>query len=209
MDIKEFSNQIKAKRKDLDNLMKSKMPLLAGRMAKDHYQDNFRQGGFINNGLRPWKKAERLSSGGKDAASQYGTLLSSRDHLFSSIKYVPGEYRVKVSNELVYAPIHNWGGTLTPTITPKMRRFAWAKYYEAAGKTQKAAKGKRKGKKKDSSGKDKVENAEASRWKGLALTKKKNLHIRIPKRQFIGESKELSNKITERTENEIRNILNS
>lgn len=209
MDIKEFSNQIKAKRKDLDNLMKSKMPVLAGRMAKDHYQDNFRQGGFINNGLRPWKKAERLSLGGKDAASQYGTLLSSRDHLFSSIKYVPGEYRVKVSNELVYAPLHNWGGTLTPTITPKMRRFAWAKYYEAAGKTQKAAKGKRKGKKKDSSGKDKVENAEASRWKGLALTKKKNLHIRIPKRQFIGESKELSNKITERTENEIRNILNS
>lgn len=209
MDIKEFSKQIKAKRKELDELMKRKMPVLAGRMAKDHYQDNFRKSGFVNNGLRPWKKAKRLSSGGKDAASQYGTLLSSRDHLFSSIKYVPGDYRVRVSNDIIYAPVHNFGGTLTPTVTPKMRRFAWAKYYEAAGKTQKAAKGKRKGKKKDSTAKDKVENAEASRWKGLALTKKKNLHIRIPKRQFIGESQELSDKITERTENEIRNILNS
>lgn len=209
MDIKEFSNQIKAKRKELDELMKRKMPVLAGRMAKDHYQDNFRKSGFVNNGLHSWKKAKRLSSGGKDAASQYGTLLSSRNHLFSSIKYVPGDYRVRVSNDLIYAPVHNWGGTLTPAVTPKMRRFAWAKYYEAAGKTQKAAKGKRKGKKKDSTGKDKTENAEALRWKGLALTKKKNLRIQIPKRQFIGESRELSDKITERTENEIRNILNS
>lgn len=211
MDIKEFSNQIKAKRKELDDLMKRKMPVLAGRMAKDHYQDNFRQGGFVNSGLRPWEKAKRLSSGGKDAASQYGTLLSSRNHLFSSIKYVPGDYRVKVSNDLIYAPVHNWGGIVAPTVTPKMRRFAWAKYYEAAGKTQKAAKGKRMGKKKDSTGKNKgeIENEEALRWKGLALTKKKKLRIRIPKRQFIGESKELSDKIAEKTENEIRNILNS
>lgn len=211
MDIKEFSKQIKAKRKELDDLMKRKMPVLAGRMAKDHYQDNFRQGGFVNNGLRPWQKAKRLSSGGKDAASQYGTLLSSRDHLFSSIKYVPGDYRVKVSNDLIYAPAHNWGGTVSPTVTPQMRRFAWAKYYEAAGKTQKAAKGKKKGKKKGATGKNKEknENEEALRWKGLALTKKKKLQIRIPKRQFIGESQELSNKIAEKTENEIRNILNS
>lgn len=211
MDIKEFSKQIKAKRKELDELMKRKMPVLAGRMAQDHYQDNFRQGGFVNGGLHPWKKAKRLSSGGKDAASQYGTLLSSRDHLFSSIKYVPGDYRVKVSNDLIYAPVHNWGGTVSPTVTPQMRRFAWAKYYEASGKTQKAAKGKRKGKKKDSATNDKTmaENPEALRWKRLALTKKKNLRIKIPKRQFIGESKELSDKIAEKTENEIRNILNS
>ena len=38
MDIKEFSKQIKAKRKELDELMKRKMPVLAGRMAKDHYK---------------------------------------------------------------------------------------------------------------------------------------------------------------------------
>lgn len=210
MDIKEFSNQIKAKRKELDELMKRKMPVLAGRMAKDHYQDNFRKSGFVNNGLHPWKKAKRLSSGGKDAASQYGTLLSSRNHMFSSIKYVPGDYRVKVSDELIYAPVHNWGGTVHPTITAQMRCFAWAKYYEATGKAQKAAKGKKKGKKRDSKGKEKEqENPEASRWKGLALTKKKTLRIKIPKRQFIGESQELSDKITEKTENEIRNILNS
>ena len=42
MDIKEYSKLIKAKRKELDGLMKRKMPVIAGRMAKDHFQDNFR-----------------------------------------------------------------------------------------------------------------------------------------------------------------------
>lgn len=82
MDIKEYSKVIKAKRKELDDLMKRKMPVIAGRMAKDHFQDNFRREGFVNGGLHPWPKAKRLSSGRTDAAGQYGTLLSGRNHLF-------------------------------------------------------------------------------------------------------------------------------
>ena len=186
MDIKEYSKLIKAKRKELDDLMKRKMPVIAGRMAKDHFQDNFRREGFVNGGLHPWPKAKRLSSGRTDAAGQYGTLLSGRNHLFSSVKYVPADYRVRVADDLMYAPLHNWGGEVHPTVTPQMRRFAWAKYYQASGKA----------------------NPEALKWKRLALTKKKKLRIRIPQRQFIGESKELSDRITKKTENEIRNILN-
>ena len=34
------------------------------------------------------------------------------------------------------------------------------------------------------------------------------LRIRIPQRQFLGESSELSERITEKAEKEIRNILN-
>ena len=74
MDIKEYSKLIKAKRKELDGLMKRKMPVIAGRMAKDHFQDNFRREGFVNGGLHPWPKAKRLSSGRTDAAGSYGTL---------------------------------------------------------------------------------------------------------------------------------------
>ena len=88
---------------------------------------------------------------------------------------------MRVANELVYAPVNNWGGEVHPTVTPQMRRFAWAKYYQASGKAKKAATGKRKGKK---------------------------LRIKIPQRQFIGESRELSEKIDRKMENEIRNILN-
>lgn len=120
--------------------------------------------------------------------------------LFGAIKYIPGDGKVKVSNDLVYAPAHNWGDTLHPTVTPKMRRFAWAKYYQAGGQ------------KKATEGKEKAENnesAEALNWKKLALTKKKKLNVKIPQRQFLGESKELSEKIAGKTEEEIRKVLNS
>ena len=187
--------------------MRRKMPVIAGRMAKDHFQENFRKGGFVNGGLHPWPQAKRLSSGRTDAASNYGTLLSGRNHLFSSIKYIPSDYRVKVSNELVYAPIHNWGGTVSVTVTDRMRRFAWAKFYKASGHRRKANTGQKKGTKRR--GKQTKDNPQASFWKGLALTKKKKLNIHIPQRQFLGESKELTDKINERIEKEIRTILNS
>lgn len=147
MYIKDFAKLIEQKRKELDKMMRRKMPVIAGRMAKDHFQENFRKGGFVNDGLHPWPQAKRLSSGRTDAASNYGTLLSGRNHLFSSIKYIPSDYRVKVSNELVYAPIHNWGGTVSVTVTDRMRRFAWAKF-KASGHKRKANTGQKKGTKR-------------------------------------------------------------
>lgn len=210
MDMKEFQKLMKAGEKAVDELMRRRMPVIVGRMAKDHFQDNFRKEGFVNGGLHPWQKAKRLSSGRTDAAGQYGTLLSGRNHLFSSVKYVPQDYRVRVADDLIYAPVHNWGGEVSPTVTPRMRRFAWWKYYQASGKAKKAATGKRKGKKRGSAGNDEAqENPEALKWKRLALTKKKKLRIRIPQRQFLGESEELTERILERTDREIRKILNS
>lgn len=148
MDIQDFAKLIQRKRKELDDMMRREMPVVAGRMAKDHFQDNFRKGGFVNNGLHPWPKAKRLSSGKSDAASNYGTLLSSRNHLFSSIKYTPSDYRVRVANEVPYAPIHNWGGVVEPKVTPQMRRFAWAMFYSRADsrkETEKAGKRPKRG----------------------------------------------------------------
>ena len=201
MDIKEFTRQIKAKRKELDDLIRRKMPVYAGRLAKTHYQDNFRKSGFVNNGLKKWKQAKRLSSGGTDAGSNYGTLLSSRNLLFGSINYTPGIGKVKISNNLVYAPAHNWGENLHPTVTAKMRRFAWAKYYQSGGGKKKAGNA--------TGGGENTESPEASKWKGLALTKKTKLDIKMPQRQFLGESKELDEKIGNKIEMETRKILNS
>ena len=42
----------------------------------------------------------------------------------------------------------------------------------------------------------------------MALTQKKKLHIRIPQRQFMGESEELNRRIREKVDQEITNILN-
>ena len=202
MDIKDFSALLKAKQKELDTLMRRELPVKVGRMAKDHYQDNFRKGGFVNGGLRRWPVTKRQRSGSKSAAAGYGPLLSRRNHLFSSVKYTPGDYRVRVANDVKYAPPHNWGGETRPTVTPRMRKFAWAMYYKAAGIRKKAAKGKRKGKTRQ-----RELPPEAGMWKGLALTRKKQLKVKIPQRQFIGESTELNKQIRQTVETEIRNIL--
>lgn len=194
MDIKDYVELIKSQRKEIDQLMRRQLPVKIGRMAKDHFQENFRKGGFVNNGLQQWPKSKRQLSGTSSAAAQYGPLLSGRNHLFSSMKYTPSDYRVKVANEVPYAAIHNEGGTVNPTVTPEMRRFAWAMFYKASGK------------KKEKRGSI-LSNPDAERWKALALTKKSKLTVKIPKRQFLGESAELRKSINDKIEKELSKIL--
>ena len=194
MDIKDYVELIKSQRKEIDQLMRRQLPIKIGRMAKDHFQENFRKGGFVNNGLQQWPKSKRQLSGTSSAAAQYGPLLSGRNHLFSSMKYTPSDYRVKVANEVPYAAIHNEGGPVNPTVTPEMRRFAWAMFYKSSGK--------KKGKKGSM-----LSNPDAERWKALALTKKSKLTVKIPKRQFLGESAELRKSINDKIEKELSKIL--
>lgn len=82
-----------------------------------------------------------------------------------------------------------------------MRKFAWAKYYQSGGGQKNATEGTKSTKNE--------EPAEALKWKKLALTKKEKLDVKVPQRQFLGESSELSEKIANKTEVEIRKILNS
>lgn len=207
MDIKEFSNELKMKQREVEKLLRRKLPVVVGRMAKDFYQDNFRKSGFQNNGLHPWQVTRRQASGSKGTASQYGPLLSSRRHLFSSIKYTPSDFRVVVSNDLPYASVHNFGGDTSPTVTPQMRRFAWAMYYKAQGRKKKPGTAKRKPKNKASA--PRIDTPSAQFWKSLALTRKKKLRVRIPQRQFIGESAELNSQINQRIQSEINKTLNA
>jgi phage gpG-like protein len=189
MNEKEFINRLKSKQREFENLARRRLPIIVGRMAKDHFQENFRQSGFVNGGVHKWPDTKRQGSGYNNAASQYGPLLSSRRHLFSSIKYTPGNASVTISNDLSYAAIHNQGGTIHVSVTPKMKRYAWAKYYEASGNKKSDT-----GKKNRKSMATQLADAEqAAMWKRLALTKKTSLQIHIPQRQFIGPSRERFN----------------
>jgi phage gpG-like protein len=95
-------------------------------------------------------------------------LLVDSSRLKNSIK----RFRVTrtmatIGTTVPYAKIHNEGGVLNPKVTPKMRGFAW--------KMHKATK--------------------EDKWKGLALTKKETLTIKIPQRQFIGHSQVMNKQI--------------
>ena len=167
MTLKELRDLLIAKSNQIEDLTRRQMPVIAGQMAVSHFKSNFRQGGFVDNGLQSWQKSKRIGKG-KGAGNNYKTLLSGRNHLYSSINYIPGDGRVTVYNDVEYAAIHNEGGTVQnhPTVTPKMKKFAWAKYYSTLGM--------KKG--------DKIPKSipeDAARWRALALTKKTKLNIHI------------------------------
>lgn len=194
MTPEQFAALIEAKKKEVSDAIRRRLPVKIGRMATDHFQENFRRGGFVDGGLHPWQKTQRQESGGKSASSQYGPLMSARKNLYGSIRYVPGDAKVVVGTSVPYAAVHNQGATITthPRVTPQMRKFAWARFFKAGGKEASS-------------------NSEASFWKGLALTKKDRLTVtaKIPQRQFLGPSRELSEKVSQTVENEIANILKS
>lgn len=192
MTPQQFQTLIKAKKKEIHDAVHRRLPVKLGRMAVDHFKDNFRQSGFVNNGLHPWQKSKRQN--GKSTKAQYKTLMSARNNLYGSLRYVPGDATVTIGTTVPYAAIHNNGGVITshPSVTPKMRKYAWFRFFNEKGKA-------------------KTSNPEANKWKALALTKKQNLTVtaHIPQRQFIGDSKELRQKANQIIDNEITNILKS
>lgn len=195
MTIQEYKDLLNRHAGSIENLARTRMPVIVGQMAVSHFKENFRHSGFVNNGLQAWAPAKRIGRNNY-AGSNYGTLLSGRNHLMNSIRYIPGDAKVTVCNSVEYATIHNGGGTFysRPTVTRKMRKFAWAKFYEIMGGRPAA---------------DTSIPADAQKWRNLALTKKTKLNIRIvmPKRQFIGDSKELNDKIAKKFEMEMTKIL--
>lgn len=147
MTPEEFERKIKENAGQIKHAIDRTIPVKAGRAAKDHFQENFKKSGFVNNGLHPWTRSKRIGTA-KDSAGSYGTLLSGRNHLYSSINYKPERGKVTISNEVPYARVHN-------------------------------------------------EGLRAGRGRGF----------KMPKRQFIGESRELTKKVEEIIETEIGKIL--
>lgn len=184
MNISEFKALIEAKSEQINKYIARDLPIHVGKIAVDHYQDNFRKGGFVNETLEKWQPAKRLLY--KTGGAQYGTLMSSRQELFNSISYFPGDGKVTIRSDKPYSKIHNEGGMIHQDvpITPKMRKFAWAMYYKQEGAGNEA-------------------------WKGLALTKKTILsrNITIPKRKYIGQSIALNNKFQARFKADLEKIL--
>ena len=48
--------------KETEMLIALKLPVAAGKFAKQHFQDDFLKGGFVNGGIHPWSPAKRFSS---------------------------------------------------------------------------------------------------------------------------------------------------
>jgi phage gpG-like protein len=166
------------------------VPDIVGQTAVDWYKDSFKNQGFTDNVLVPWKP--RRGAAGRDK-----TLVHTAN-LRDSLRYraVGNTVVVFTGGESAdYARIHNRGGTIA--VTPRMRRFFWAMHAKAGG-------GVRSGRSSTRLSRANQAQAQAAiKWKRMALSKK----ITIPKRQFIGESAGLRRRISTRIVSRFNQIL--
>lgn len=190
-----INQQLKNKLAKMKRYINSTAPRIAGQIAVNHVRADFRKGGLTNNGFHQWPMTKRQQSGGSSASAQYGPLLSGRNHLMNSITAQPGEGHVRIYTDVPYASVHNFGGILRPKVTAKMRKFAWAMFYKETGY--------KKGKKQQRT------NGKGDQWKALALTKKTQLSVRIPQRQFLPQkpAPELMQKIEQRIDKDLMKII--
>jgi phage gpG-like protein len=120
----EFVRRLQQAQTEIENCINNVLPVKIGALAKAHFQENFIKGGFVNNGLQPWDRAKRLLKGATRrrmkngklskrarvlAGNKYKTLLSDKNHLFSSIYYTQGRASVRIYNPVTYAAVHNEG----------------------------------------------------------------------------------------------------
>lgn len=199
-DFNKLISNLEAKKKKLEALRDKVLPVKVGNVAVNHFKQNFREGGFRDGGLQKWKTTRRQESGDKSASSQYGPLLSRQNHLMQSIHYVPEAGKVTVINDVDYAQAHNTGMNVMHRVTPKMRRFAWARFFAASGIKKTDSKEVKKNKEAAMNDKDKF-------WKGLALTRRKSIIQHIPQRKFMGHGKELNGIVRDIIDREVSNAL--
>lgn len=190
MPVPDIQKIIQQELNDLIKLKDRELPVKVGRAVVESVNENFRRGGFYG---RPWKPTRRQQLGFHGVSGQYGPLLSKNNHLSRSTVSIPGKGQVTIENSLEYARIHNDGGEIP--VTPKMKRFFWAKYYETGAVNP--GTGSRK---KSATG------AESGFWRGMAL-KRVGSTIKIPKRQFVGPSPEVDKIVNDITNKELQNHI--
>ena len=141
--------------------------------AVNHFKKNFADEGFDGNKWAARKTKVKLQK--KVLTGQGGG-----DHLGDSIDYrVDGKTTI-IYTDKVYGQIHNEGGEIT--VTPKMKKFFWAKSIEAKeiGDT---------------------EAQEQYKWMALSKT------IKIVKPEFMGQSAQLNEKIISKITRDLTRIL--
>jgi len=175
-------------------------PVIAGRYAVKHFQDNIRKrGGVPVNGSLQRFEERKFSEPGPRRS-----VLVKTGNMADSIRAVAhGKDWVAVGisqrNIARYARVHQEGGTVT--VTPKMKKYFWAMYYKASGNIKTTQSGKQ-----SRSQKSMHYSAYADIWKAMAL-KRAGSKINIPKREFMRLTPDIETGILREFRYEIKKII--
>lgn len=132
---------------------------------------------------------------------QGGSLLVDTGSLRRSIQRTVTDRSITFSSGLPYAEIHNEGGEIA--VTARMKRYFWAKWYEATG-----AFGRRKDGSLRKDGRNSRLTEEAEFWRCMALMRVGS-RIRIPQRRFIGTAPEIEKAVTRIIEENLDEYFNN
>lgn len=108
MTPEEFEKEVNRHATQIAEAANLTIPVKVGVAAEKFVKNNFRQGGFVNNGLQPWSPSKRIGKV-KGARGQYKTLMSGRNHLYSSTGHRIEPATAIVYNDCEYADVHNSG----------------------------------------------------------------------------------------------------
>ncbi len=167
----------KITRMRIDDVFRN-LPTWAGNAALNFFLDSWQRQGWFDSGLSKWEPRKKA-----DTKRGNRALLIGSGRLRRSLRLRTGAGWYEVYTDNPYAKIHNEGGTIKQTVTPRQRRYFWAMYFQAK-KEEDAAKAKVK---------IKAKAEEAENWKAMALSK--TLTIKIPSRRFMGDSELLTRRI--------------
>ena len=151
----------------------------AANEAQKFFKNSFLRGGFTDAAFRPWK-SRKSTLGGKKILYHSGALMQSIRPTEISVN------RVVITSDTAYSEIHNSGGIVT--VTAQMKKWWWRQYYILSGKVKKTKHGKA-----SKSAANRKTNAKAQYCKNMALMKTGS-KIKIPKRQFMGDSATMKKK---------------
>ncbi|MDR0364242.1 MAG: phage virion morphogenesis protein [Bacteroidales bacterium] len=138
----------------------SRIPTEIATIAVNFSKERFREQAWLDETKEPWKPRSRKRRGGK---SRSQTLLVDTGRLKRSIRKIyVSESKVIIGTDVPYAQIHNDGGIIQETVTVKTHNRK-EHTRNRAGRTERV----------------RAHTVNAHR---------RSINVRIPKRQFIGNS---------------------
>lgn len=157
---------------------------------RDEFDRNFSRQGFFG---EQWaRRKSPLAKAGSAILTGTGALRRSITSRISGNS-------LTFSSDLPYAALHNEGGEIR--VTPRMRRFFWAKYYAARGSF-----GYRKDGRKRQNKRNAYLTEEAEFWRAMAL-KPVGSSIQMPRRQFLGTHPKLEQLVREIIEENVEQAI--
>lgn len=165
--------ELQAKIRQAIRYVKQKAPHVIGTEAVRTFKEAFQNEGLDG---KKWASRKTIREGGTNSQK----VLSLSGELADATEYEVRGSQVIITNDKLYAQLHNEGGVLL--VTAKMRAFFWAMHYKF---------------------KEDGNLLIADQWKMLALAKK----LTFPQRQFIGDSIILERRIDDKITRDLTKIL--